>query len=211
MKKILLFLLTVLCGCKSLTYQDLNPTIQPNTNLLPAMNIEIDESSLKATYPVRTISEYNDDGYKIDSRRVVDERVGDVRNIFEKEVKENITDVYGAKKGYIRLNLGYYNDDCSKWYAIPSVLTVGTIHLAGFPLISDQQTLEVIVEIQDNNREVIKRYSEMVSNKAYVAMYWGYSKGNVARKVGADNIKQALEKIRYRINADAPEIKRKLN
>ncbi len=211
MKKISLLLLMVLYGCKSVTYQDLNPVIQPNENRLPAMHIEFDENSLNAAYPVRTVSEYNDEGYKIDSRRVVDDRVGDVRNIFEEEVKENITNPYGAKKGYLKLKLGYYNNDYSQWYIVPSIFTVFTVNLAGFPVASSQQTLEVVVEVQDNNREVIRRYREMVSNEAYVAMYWGYSQDDVIRKVGADNIKQALEKIRYRINADAPEIKKKLN
>jgi len=211
MKKIALFLCVILCGCKSVSYHDFIPTVQPNANLLPAMNIDIDEKSLTAAYPARKVSEYDNDGRLIDMWQRDDVRVGDVRNIFEKEVKENISELYGSKKGYITLKLGYYDRDITSWYSVPAAFTLGTVYLVGFPYRGERQTLEVIVEVQNNKREVIKRYTEMVSNEAYVALYWGYEQDKLSRKIGADNIKQALEKIRYRINADAPEIKKALN
>jgi hypothetical protein len=41
-------------------------------------------------------------------------------------------------------------------------------------------------------------------------MYWGYNEITINRKVAADNIKQALENIRRRINTEAEEIKKSL-
>lgn len=89
-------------------------------------------------------------------------------------------------------------------------MSLFTINLLGFPYDKLSQSLEVEVEIHNNNKELVKRYVENVMDIQYVAMYWGYSENSVWRKVAADNIKQALQKIRDRINRDAAEIKKKL-
>ena len=49
MKKYL-FLLLFLASCKSITYQDVNPNINPNQNLLPALDTIVDLYNLEATY-----------------------------------------------------------------------------------------------------------------------------------------------------------------
>lgn len=222
MKKSVLFLMCFLCSCRSITYQDVNPVIQPNANLLPAMESIVDVSNLEATY---TVSSYagtaNNFGTTLGNTNWAqttaisgvsykDPRVQDVINVFNKEVKENITSPYGAKKGYIVLTLGYRGVDQSFIYPFVSLFSLGTINFFGFPGDEVKQSLEVEVEIRNNNKELVKRYVENVIDTQYVAMYWGYSKDNVWRKVAADNIKQALQKIRDRINSDAAEIKKKL-
>ena len=139
-----------------------------------------------------------------------DIRVNDVINIFNKEVKENITYPYGEKKGYITVKLGYRGVDENGFYIFTSILTLFSVNFIGFPMSRMTQSLEVEVEIWNKQKEMVSRYVENVQDSGYCAMYWGYNASNLTRKVSADNIKQALQKIRYRINLDAPQIKRKL-
>ncbi len=225
MKKIILIILVLTCSCKSITYQDVNPTIQPNNNRLPALESVVDINNLESTYSVGSyygIANNFGTGYgnnnwtgwvqttTINGTQYKDTRVNDVINIFNKEVKENISNPYGEKKGYITLKLGYRDNESSILYLLPSMLTFCTINILGFPADKRSQSLEVEVEIWNSKKELIKRYVENVYNYNYIAMYWGYDENTIDRKIAADNIKQALEKIRLKINNDAKEIQKKL-
>lgn len=225
MKKITLLLCIFICSCKSITYQDVNPTLFPNSNLLPALEILVDINNLEATYTsgsyVGTANNFgsgyglnNYGGYvsttTMSGTHYKDVRVNDIINIFNKEVKENITSLYGEKKGYISLKLGYKGFEENTLLGLASIFSLGTVNFLGVPISKLSQSLEVEVEIWNNKREVVKRYVENVVDSEYVAMYWGYNINNAFRKVAADNIKQALEKIRNKIGNDATEIKNSL-
>ena len=225
MKKFIILCCILICSCRSIKYQDVNPIISPNRNLLPALETLIDINNLEATYTsgsyVGTANNFGS-GYganhwggwsstaTMKGTYYKDARVNDIIYIFNKEVKENIISMYGVKRGYIVLKLGYREADFSSLYRLSSILTLGTINFLGFPADKISQSLEVEVEIWNNNREVIKRYVEHVVDSEYVAMYWGYNTNAATRKVAADNIKQALEKIRIKIGQDATEIKNRL-
>lgn len=222
--KFLLLCILCLCSCKSITYKDVNPSIIPNSNLLPALEPIVSLNNLEATYTAGSYNGYVNNfgsGYgqnnwagwmqtsTIEGTYNKDIRVYDVINIFQKEVKENITSPYGEKKGYITLKLGYREKNISPFYILTSTLSLYTLNFLGYPINKVSQTLEVEVEILNKNKELIKRYVESSTDECYIAMYWGYS-ASAHRKVAADNIRHTLEKIRLRINSDAKEIKNKL-
>lgn len=225
MKKYLLLIL-FLTSCKSITYQDVNPGIDPNTNLLPALDTIVDINNLESTYSSGSyVGQANNfgTGYagnngwgnwfqttELSGTQYKDSRVNDIINMFDKEVKENITTPYGEKKGYISLKLGYRGSEGSIIYPLTSTLSLFTLNLVGFPWNELQETLEVEVQIMNNKKEIIGRYTENVFSHNYVAMWWGYDENVIYRKVAADNIKQALEKIRNRISAETSELNNKL-
>lgn len=226
MKKLLMTLFIFICSCKSITYQDVNPIISPNAHLLPALNTSVDIYNLEASYSsgsftakASTIgSSYtNNKGFgssyhstRLKGKNYKDARVNDVINIFEKEVKENISTPYGAKKGTISLKIRYRESDNNKQYRIVSLLSFGSATLLGFPWDKIDETIEVEVEITNNKKETVKIYKEFVDGSSYVAAWWGYNEEDAPRKIAADNIKQALEKIRIQINTDAANIKKNL-
>ena len=222
MKKYVVVVAFLACSCKSITYQDVNPEIKPNENLLPALESVVDLRNLEATYTAGSyVGMANNVGTGFGGRSWMqttsmsgtafkDIRVNDVINIFNKEVKENITYPYGEKKGYITVKLGYRGVDENGFYIFTSILTLFSVNFIGLPMSRMTQSLEVEVEIWNKQKEMVSRYVENVQDSGYCAMYWGYNASNLTRKVSADNIKQALQKIRYRINLDAPQIKRKL-
>ena len=203
MKKIL-FLLMFLCGCTYIGYNDLHQPKNPNTNLLPAMKTKVNTLNLKAAFTDTT----NDkDKIKRDERDII---VDDAVNIFEREVEQNITVGDGEKKGYIAFRIQYVDLEKSLPIRVVSIATLGIANIFGFPAAKFTQTMEVEVEVTDRKQNVIKRYTETVENSAYVALYWGYRRKEVNRKLAAENVKQALKIISAKINVDAPEIKQKL-
>ena len=213
MKKIFYVACFLLCSCKSITYQDVNPIIKPNNNLLPAIDILVDINNLEATYSSGSFSSIannfgtaymNNHAFggwaqiaNTQGQHYKDARVNDAINIFNKEVLENISNPYGVKKGYISLRLGYRGSEQSYVYPLVSIVSLFTINFMGFPYNKLKETLEVEVQIMNNKKEIIKRYVENVSNSNLMAMWRGYDGWpTLRRKVAADNIKQALEIIR---------------
>ncbi len=224
MKKYLLFLL-LLTSCKSVTYQDVNPTIEPNETLLPALEAVVDRENLEATYSAGSYrggassvgvggGSDNWGGLtsvtSISGRKYKDTRVKDVIYLFDKEVTENITNPYGKKKGYIALKLGYRETNQQWWYQIPSILSLFSLNVLGFPWNNVNETLEIEVRVMNNKKEMLARYVENVESADYVAVWWGYDERTIYRKVAVDNVKKAMEKIRKRIAKDAPKLKEKL-
>ena len=184
--------LALVASCRSVGYEDINPAIQPNGNLLPLLDIRPDYRSIRAVYSKKG-----------------DERAADAGNIFIKEVQENIIEPTGEKKGKIKMRLAYENTEFNN--ICPVVASLAYIPAVfGFPFMCAQQTLEVEVTIQNNGKDIIKRYVEQATDSEYGALYWGYRQRDVTRKVAAENLKHALENIRYKINNDAAEIRSKL-
>ena len=83
--------------------------------------------------------------------------------------------------------------------------------LVGFPVKSYEDEMKLSVEIYNNRKEMIRHYSAIVDNKAWVALYWGYNVNDVADKASLDNVRQALNQIGMQISAEAPQIKKLLN
>lgn len=187
----------LLAACKSVGYNDLTPSKQPNNNLLPVLEIKTDTS----IYP-RLL----DIGKK---KKVVDKRGNDAKNIFHKEVQQNIIETTGANKGSISLRLNYENTVNNSAYSAVgtvSLLALGVPLLFGVPFGAKTQDLEVEVQILNKHKDVIRTYTEKVSDTEYKAAWWGYDSQSIYRKLAAENLKHALENIRYKINNDAPEI-----
>ncbi len=237
MKKISAFLFLLCISCKSITYYDLNPQPIQNEKLLPAMEPVVDLYNLESVYSLGVSSGYsvnyghswnNQSGtfngtsfngsgqsnwlqtgsYQSSSYR--DARINDTINIFTKEVKDNITNPYGAKKGYIVLKLGYRGYDNCQSCRFGHAITFGLLCFIGVPTDRHIQSLEVEVEIYNKKQELIKRYKEHVRNSVIEAVYYGYHKNAVGRKLAADNIKQALVNIKMKIASDYDDIIKKL-
>lgn len=191
----------LLAACKSVGYNDLTPSKQPNNNLLPVLEIKTDTS----IYP-RLL----DIGKK---KKVVDKRSNDAKNIFHKEVQQNIIETTGANKGSISLRLNYENTVNNSVYSAVgtvSLLALGVPLLFGVPFGAKTQDLEVEVQILNKHKDVIRTYTEKVSDTEYKAAWWGYDSQSIYRKLAAENLKQALAEIRRQINNDAMQIRTEL-
>lgn len=221
MRKFLLVLsYFLLVACKSLSYNDLNPIPNPNSNLLPALEPIVDINNLETVYSRGGISGYSNSYNYGNSGRMQssymnmyaykDARVEDAVNIFTQEVKDNITDPYGKKKGYIVMKLSNRGIDTCGFCRFVSGFSLFTINLIGVPADSVAQSLDVEVEIYNNNKELIWRKKAHAYAHEYIAIGYGYSGNTIYRKLAADNLKQALTLIKMDIDSEADKIKKSL-
>jgi len=224
--------LALLTSCRSVTYEDVNPTIQPNQNLLPVLKIETDTSMYPQSYTVETEYYDKDESYvdnydgeydynsnyrarkrsrlsSVKRNTYDDPRPKDATNMFIKEVQENIIEQTGEKKGYIRMRITYLNNDHNGFYSL-TMLPLFIPTFLGVPCGNSKYTTEVEVTILDNKKNVVRRYTEKAVDEEFRAMYWGYSNYDTTYKASMVSLKKALENIRHRINNDAPEIRSKL-
>ena len=206
MKHLFICLVFIISACTlPITYNDTHQPKNQNANLLPAMHTKVNTSNLKAAF-----TDISEDTKK-PKRDFRDIMVDDAVNIFEREVKENITIGEGNKQGYISFRIQYIELDESLPIRAVSVGTLGLLNLLGFPADKFTQTMEVEVEIMNLKGGVIKRYTQTIKTSEYRALYWGYKRPNINRKLSAENIKQALKLISAKINTDAEYIKTQLH
>ena len=205
MKKIFVLLSLLLSACTlPITYNDTHQQVRPNSNLLPAMHTKVYTQNLKAAFADITNDEEKPD------KTTRDVIVDDAINIFEREVEQNITTGEGEKKGYIALRVQYVELQHSTGLRATSIATLGLLNMVGFPVDKHTQIMEAEVEIMNKKHGVIKRYTETVESSAFRALYWGYQRSDVNRKVSAENMKKFMQIISAKINSDASEIRQKL-
>ena len=210
MRKIIFALVFCLCGCAlSVSYDDVHQQINSNPNLLPALKTKVDTQNLRASFADLADYENNSDKKRKDTMRL-NMIVNDAVNIFEREVEENITVGSGEKKGYISFKVQYVELKDSVPVRVATIAGLGLLNIAGFPYNTFTQTMEAEIEIMDKKQNVIKRYTEIVESSESCALYWGYKRREINRKISAENVKKFLEIVRKKINNDAEEIKAKL-
>ncbi len=224
MKKILLLsTLFFLTNCKNITHQDYILDVNNQTKL-PALEAVIDTTNLENVFSLGGfVANANNMGAAgrngwvqasaMAGTSFRDPRMQDTMTLFNDFVKNKVTNPYGEKKGYVVLNIGYRNR-IVRYESIPtlwlSIVSLGTLNLLGFPLSAEEEEMNISVEILNNKKELVKRYTSPQSNKEWVAAYWGYDALSVNRKITIENIKNALEEIAKQISNDSYEINKKL-
>ncbi|HHH52492.1 MAG TPA: hypothetical protein ENK91_02445 [Bacteroidetes bacterium] len=220
MKRILFYFTIVffLSSCVSLKLSDIRPVGKLN-NLLPALTPHVDIKSFENTYLGLSAAlieshpiYYGNDVWGADIVETyaypdVDPRIQDAVSIFIKDVKENMTNPLGEKRGDIlcRITYGDVGRKGLGWFYL-STITGFIPNLVGFPLMSTKATIELEVQIFDNDKNLIGRYVADCENTKYIALYWGSSYPDAARKANAAAFKCAMVKIKRQIQQDAPKL-----
>lgn len=150
--------------------------------------------------------------YFIGFRQYYNRHALDGIKLINNYAKNNLVQETGLQKGSIEfsINKNYHKITNTAFFAL-STLTVYTINLLGFPMLSQKASITVNAKIKNNKGDVIKEYSEEGIGKATSAMYWGYTFGGALTKVSPYGlprtvntfaINDALEKIRKKITED---------
>lgn len=150
---------------------------------------------------------------------VYDLRIADqlayLKGIVDSKICEQNTDLKGTIKFEVlqsELSNGWY-------WLIPSGLTMGTINLLGFPLVSQGVKLSMRCTITDLKNNII--YSKIVSGKgkSFIALYYGYggaggvhvnSQGGVTRSSNMKAVTSAMNLIIKDIILNKNEIMNRL-
>lgn len=135
-------------------------------------------------------------------------------------VTNNIIDNRGSSRGSIEITIkNNYHKIYNVAFFVLSTLTVYTINLIGFPMISQKASITINVKIKNNAGDIIKEYHEEGIGRATSAMYWGYTFGGgltkwasygLPKTVITFALSDSLKKLKEDISADSKELNRRL-
>lgn len=219
-----------LLSCKSFDPQLLRP-VEQIENRLPPLEVQIDQVSLETAYSLGKVEsgfqEYEKEitkGFTISiasarNQAFLDKRIQHAVVIFDRELSDNICEPEGKKYGYAVCRIANQKSSIGWGWLIPSVLTVFTINLFGFPLYSETTGLDVEVEILDAQNNRVAKYSALAENTKHIALFWGYwgefipqkdADNDLTRTTNAYALRAAMENIKHQIARDAIKIRSKL-
>jgi hypothetical protein len=188
--KILSFSLVLLAliGCKSWSPSAIKIDKNPISVKLLTLENSVDELSKSTMY--RT--------------------TGDDFRIFNQELEENLTDIYGVKYGYISYKTNIIDYKMGLGYYMLSCFLVTIPNLFGMPYMNFQYEVETEIRIFDKNKKLLAKYSANGKSRTLVAYYYGYQLKYAARKSYIEAIISGLHQIRPSIERDAASINEKL-
>lgn len=209
-----IFTLSVLCtSCKTLSFTEFRPTGKI-ANSLPALESVIDIRSLENAYSLgSTVSSGIATSNKVygsyvtvgsvSSVSYADKRVQDAITLFEREVKDNLTDPEGDKSGYIAFKISNGGGRESGYgLAFLSGLTCGVLNLCGMSFYNIKTKIEIEVEILDSNQNIISRYVGLGYQKSPIALWRGYNPQDAYRKSNIEALKKAMNDVKEKISAE---------
>lgn len=212
------------CASVGINLQQLNPQ-NKNSSLLPALEPRIDIHSLESAFSMGTstglstgyatsITKKTSIGSAVTSTTMSkDPRVQDIITLFDREVKNNITNPFGDKKGYIICKIATANNKTHKLWAVlhGAFLMIPTI--IGVPIDMVTTMLDVEVEIYDKSERLISRYnSQCKSEPALVHFYYGYFlRTDAQRATSIEAFTCAIADIKNQIENDVEQIITALN
>jgi hypothetical protein len=223
MKNLLIVgLIFTITSCATYKMTDLIPS-QKNDILLPALEPKIDINSFESAYSLGE-SSTSGTGYKSslsnNSSIVVansnttmykDKRIQDAITIFDRDVKDNITNPYGDRKGYILCRIADRNYVEGEGWAALSGFTLCIFNLFGMPFGYCQTSLDLEVEIYNKSDNLVGRYRSVGFNKTWIAIYYGYGIYSAPRISSINAFKSAMNDIKLQIGKDANRLLIELN
>ena len=102
-------------------------------------------------------------------------------------------DVLNRKQGSLMTLLGSF----------PSILSLGTLNLVGYPFGTEEYTVQVNAVAYDLNGKQLKQYKATAKDSKFVACYYGYAPAQVQAAAYLSAYKEGLESVIDQINQDS--------
>ncbi len=221
------FVAIILSSCATMKMTDLKP--EPKiTPSLPTLEVRVDLESFESAYTLGSTSSVSSGSVygrtTVDKNRATttgigtavststmskDPRIQDAITIFDRDVKDNLTDPFGDSKGFILCKINASNEKINLGWAVLSGVTLMIPNLLGMPIGAYKMTLDVDVEIYNSSQKLIGRYNATASAKKYMALYWGYGK-DCARVANIMAFRDAMNIIKEQIRNDHNSLMEKL-
>lgn len=196
MKKVL-FLMLFLTSCRSLTMEDYQTNISP-------FKYQDYEFTLNVPDNIYVITQTNvGERAKIDSKQehlktvaydvnseIINKLGNDDNSIGSIIISQ---DVLNRKQGTLMTLLGSF----------PSILSLGTLNLIGYPFGTEEYTVQVNAVAYDLNGKQLKEYKATAKDWKFVACYYGYAPDQVQAAAYLAAYKGGLEFIIDKINQDS--------
>lgn len=216
-KHSVVLLILFLASCRSLTFQDMRLN-DASSQPLPPLEPIVDVASLENAYSTGKVtvdtyySPYSRYGtYGSSTGRIVkDPRVQDAVNLFQRDVKENLTRTAGQTSGFIRMKILNSSESRCFMCMFGSMLTAFTVNLFSVPLDYHSQTTEYEFEIFDVNKNPVARYVELTQSKTPIALWRGYVPATAERRDALMTLKYALFNLHRKVQRDFAQINNNL-
>lgn len=203
-------LIIVFTQCRTINLAELNPQGKINP-LLPALEVEFDMYSLEKNFPDRfnsqtsitsTNMEVTSQSINISNIKNEDVTPNDFITLFNREVKNNITNPYGEKRGKIVCRIAGKDENPTYILRLLSLISLGTLNILGMPFDINKNIIDIDVEISNNNNELIGRYNAMGKGKEISSLYYGNHYLRAKRYANIKAYKAAMTDIKKQIEAD---------
>ena len=205
--------LLILSSCHTLKISDF-PQGTAIESRLPALEPIFDYHSFQAAYPdyyesntgygVRITDEISIFNGATRGRSVSNEtKAYDAVHLFEKEVRDNISQSTGKIYGSAVCKVGFGNSSGSWVNPVISAASLGIANLFGYPYNVLTDELEVIVEIRDAENYIVGRYSAIGEGEAKVTLY---KYDGAARLAHARAFINAMEQIKDKLAYNEQEL-----
>lgn len=210
MKRTLLLILAsilILASCRTIDLGLLKPSGQISP-LLPALEAEFDMYSLEKLFPNHqfTDASFTSTNVDINSQTVnitrmnqVDATPNDLITLFDRDVKNNITNPYGEKQGRIICRIAASDHQSNYFLRFFSVFSGGTLNLLGMPFDISKNQIDIDVEILNNNNEMVGRYTAIGKGKELCSLYYGHNYFSARRIAYVEAFKVAMTDIKRQI------------
>lgn len=213
MRLIRLFIIFLsLSSCRSISFEEFRPAMS-NPMLLPPLYVVVDTLSFETFYwndPSAHAYQQQSNFSLYSNRYVHDVRVQDAITLFQRDIKDNITDPRGEVYGYATCKIVAGECRFNTVIAIISLATLFLPNFAGLPFNHHMTHLELEVEIYDAREQLAGRYVQDGFGKVPIALWRGYNTFDACRLSNMTAFKHAMQKIKKSISEDYEQIHQQL-
>ncbi|UOQ73035.1 hypothetical protein [Hymenobacter cellulosilyticus] len=175
-KKFILAILLFGSGCKAFDPALLNPTAETLPTRLPTLTPEVQSERILLSFSPMAVP-------------------NDVRTLFEREVREVLSEPYGKSRGFLVLHTRRVSARPGLGFTFASVLTAGSLNLLGFPWARYRYVVDVQLDVLNQRRELIGSYRGTGQARATAGLYSRTNFSQPDRVLYLQCVRQGLDQI----------------
>lgn len=130
----------------------------------------------------------------------------DVNTLFEREVRETLTDPYGTPSCYLLLTTTIVSNRAGLGWAIASGATLGGLNLLGMPFSRSVIVVDTKLDVLDRQRRLVGSYRATAEAKALGSFFSSTNYGTPGRVVYLQAVRAGLVQIKPQLQADLPRV-----
>lgn len=135
----------------------------------------------------------------------------DVNTLFEREVRETLTDPYGTPSCYLVLTSTIVSHRPGWGWALVSGATLGGLNLLGLPYSRTQMVVDVKLDVLDRQRRLVGSYRGQGEAKATGSLYSKTNYTAPGRVVYVQAVRAGLQQVKTNLQADLGRLQANLN
>ncbi|GAB2966406.1 hypothetical protein GCM10027048_40960 [Hymenobacter coalescens] len=126
----------------------------------------------------------------------------DVNTLFEREVRETLTDPYGTPSCYLVLTTTIVDKGSGWGWTVLSVATNGGLNLLGLPYSRTRMTVDVKLDVLDRQRRLVGSYRGQGQAKALGSLFSKTNYISPGRVVYVQAVRAGLQQVKTSLQAD---------